>query len=176
MTKKQILAYCKTYKTKQAAVPADLQAWFDGLLMHRLPDWFFDIKCSYKGQVLRDDWKADKWIFKIQGKTFDYYTGLGLRYKDESEYHLESPYDTTCRTQLLGHIRKPSVYDLFYAICLDAIFGEDTFEGFCANCGYDEDSRRAYATWQTCQETAMQLKRLGVDYHALSNYLSDIGF
>jgi hypothetical protein len=172
MTKKQILAYCMKNKTKSAEVPADLQAWFDGLLMHRLPNWFFDIQISYEGQVTRDNWEADKWIFQLQGCAFDYYTGLGLRDKEETDYHLESPYDTTCGRG----IRKPSVYDLFYALCLDALLGDDTFEHFCANCGYDEDSRRAYATWQACQETAKQLERLGVDYHALSNYFSDIGF
>lgn len=39
---------------------------------------------------------------------------------------------------------KPKAYDVLANLYTQA----DTFEDFCGNCGYSEDSREAYATWK----------------------------
>jgi len=47
-----------------------------------------------------------------------------------------------------------------YCFLSDAIAGSETFTDFCSNCGYDEDSRKAYKTYQTCQKTYAKFERV----------------
>lgn len=47
--------------------------------------------------------------------------------------------------------RPESVLD---AVVSDALAGSESFSDFCDNFGYDEDSRKAYATWQQCARYA----------------------
>jgi hypothetical protein len=47
----------------------------------------------------------------------------------------------------------------------DAQAGEQTFEDFCAEFGYDPDSRKAEKTWQACRLVTKNMKRLlGKEY------------
>jgi hypothetical protein len=54
----------------------------------------------------------------------------------------------------------PSVEDVLGSLFLDARCAEDGFEAFCMDLGYDEDSRKDYATWEACKETAERLRFL----------------
>jgi len=52
----------------------------------------------------------------------------------------------------------------------DAISGQDDFEWFCDEFGYDTDSRAAYKTWRACKKSAEAAARLGLtdeDLYAL---------
>lgn len=56
--------------------------------------------------------------------------------------------------------------------CLDCLLsdaqsGEQDFEEFCSEFGYDTDSRSAEATWKACKKTATAMRRLlGADFEA----------
>jgi hypothetical protein len=64
----------------------------------------------------------------------------------------------------------PTAADVLWSLCSDARMGEETFEEFCSNLGYDTDSRRVYATWQACKRTAPKLRRfLGEDFPDFCN-------
>jgi hypothetical protein len=66
--------------------------------------------------------------------------------------------------------REPTAADVLYCLASDARCGEDTFEDFCGNLGYDLDSRKAEATWKTCQAMAPRLRRFLVDeYETVCN-------
>jgi len=39
----------------------------------------------------------------------------------------------------------------------DASVGGESFEDFCADLGYDTDSRKAHTTWEACRATVDQL-------------------
>lgn len=52
---------------------------------------------------------------------------------------------------------KPTAYDIL--ACLDT-YGGDSFEDFCANYGYDEDSRTAEKTYHAVQEQQNNLRKL----------------
>lgn len=52
---------------------------------------------------------------------------------------------------------KPKAYDVLAG--LDS-WHNDTFEDWCFNYGYDEDSREAYRTYQNCQELAEKLSKV----------------
>ena len=45
----------------------------------------------------------------------------------------------------------------------DAEAGAQSFEDFCADLGYDTDSRKAEKTWQACKVTAVGLSQLFSD-------------
>lgn len=53
-----------------------------------------------------------------------------------------------------------------HSLILDGQCGEDTFADFCANCGYDEDSRSALATYEACQKSGAAFRKLVGSHHA----------
>ena len=70
-----------------------------------------------------------------------------------------------------------SEYDIinaFYCFVSDAIAGEMTFEDFCSDFGYDNDSMTAYKTWKACKRSAAKLSRITTeDIYDLANDLSE---
>jgi len=62
---------------------------------------------------------------------------------------------------------EPTAEGCLECLLSDAQSGEQDFESFCGEFGYDQDSRKAEKTWQACQKTTAGLKRLlGDDYEA----------
>lgn len=52
------------------------------------------------------------------------------------------------------------VLGAFQCFVSDACCAESSFEDFCADFGYDTDSRRAYSTYCACKRSADKLHRL----------------
>lgn len=52
----------------------------------------------------------------------------------------------------------PTLADVFYSLMSDGDSGNETFEDFCLNCGYDTDSRTAEAMWRECVNTSIKLR------------------
>jgi hypothetical protein len=55
--------------------------------------------------------------------------------------------------------------DLLDCLSGDALIGEGTFEDYCSDIGADEDSRRAYQTWEACRDAAQRLQVLFGDHY-----------
>lgn len=55
----------------------------------------------------------------------------------------------------------PDVAGVMHSLLMDgaAWFDDESFEDWCSNYGYDEDSRTAEATFQACRETGRQVKK-----------------
>jgi hypothetical protein len=89
----------------------------------------------------RDDWhkSANDYRCQIeyQGRkfTFDYWHGSGITH---------DPRKADCLDSLLS----------------DAQAGEQTFEDFCGDFGYDTDSISHRRTWKACARTAANLRRV----------------
>lgn len=49
-----------------------------------------------------------------------------------------------------AYTEDPIREDVLHSILLDAMYGRESFESFCVELGYDEDSRKAYAMWEEC--------------------------
>ena len=47
---------------------------------------------------------------------------------------------------------KPSVERVLESLAMEAQSGAGDFKNFCDECGFDKDSRSAYATWEACVE------------------------
>jgi hypothetical protein len=62
--------------------------------------------------------------------------------------------------QGVGITGDPTAEGCLDCLLSDAQAGEQTFAEFCAEFGYDTDSRAAEATWRACRKTAVGMRRL----------------
>ena len=68
-----------------------------------------------------------------------------------------------------ANTREPSAADVLSCIISDATSGEDSFEDFCSNLGYDSDSRKAEATFKACKKMGPKVRKLlGDDFDAFA--------
>lgn len=97
-----------------------------------------------------NDWQetANKWLIKIAGQSFDYYTGSGIT-------------------------KSPDYDSVMACLVRDAEALNHTFENWANELGYDTDSRKAYATWEECCNNARKLIAAGIDLQAESERLQD---
>lgn len=64
-----------------------------------------------------------------------------------------------------ANTHEPDAGGVLDCLLSDAQAGEQTFEDFCSELGYDPDSRKAERTWKLCRAGAPKLRRLlGADY------------
>lgn len=53
----------------------------------------------------------------------------------------------------------PTAADVLNCLVSDVQYGEVSFEEFCSDLGYEEDSRKAYAVWEKCRKLAPRVRR-----------------
>lgn len=70
---------------------------------------------------------------------------------------------TTDYSMGAAHTGSPELADVLNCLMRDAECGAQSFEDFCADLGYDTDSRSAEKTWRACKVTAVGLARLFSD-------------
>ena len=59
---------------------------------------------------------------------------------------------------------------VIYSLCVDARAGEESFEDFCSDFGFDVDSRKAEQTWKLCRSLTPKVRRLlGKDFSLFAN-------
>jgi hypothetical protein len=59
-----------------------------------------------------------------------------------------------------GIKRAPGAADVLSCLILDIYSGEETFEDFCSELGFDPDSRTAEKTWKACSAMAPHVRAL----------------
>lgn len=128
---------------------------------------------------------SDAWLVIINGQHFDFYTGIGHR-----EINLASTWGTRwsgdvkflkqnrhkLRDEVLVQVSKPVKPELDSVLaCLirDAVGSAQTFDDWCANYGYDIDSRKALETYMACQEIATKLRLARVPLEKEAERLQD---
>lgn len=67
---------------------------------------------------------------------------------------------TTWYSQGSGIKDDPDATSLLDCLGMDAGLGENSFEDFCSELGYDEDSRKAHKQWLACHRSREALVRL----------------
>lgn len=137
----------------------------------------------YAGKFTDDNWNADLWRITFtanNGKTFstDFKTGLGHRIEqatfngfngNDKKYIAEIKSITGLEyvTHKTGEHGKrfemravvPTQASVLYCLLSDMQCSEYGFTDFCANLGYDEDSRKALECFLQCDKTGSELKR-----------------
>lgn len=81
----------------------------------------------------------------------------------------------------LAHVDKrgnplpPKHDEVLYCLLGDEGCAKDTFPDFCANFGYDVDSRKALETYLACQENGRKLRKaLGKEYDEVKKRIEGI--
>lgn len=106
------------------------------------------------GETKRDSWTCDEWRVSFQRVHLDsrlpvrdkaaletaYYTGTGHRAKPAKR----TSWDNAPRPVA------PTAGSVLYSLLLDASGADENFHDWCANYGYDTDSRKALATYEAC--------------------------
>jgi len=96
---------------------------------------------KFMGKVESKDWPHFLWDVKINGVSFAYKTGL-------------------------GHASAPQIDYVLNCLFSDANAGAMSFDDFCADFDYSNDSLKALDIYRACAATIGQLKAaLGKDYH-----------
>ena len=133
---------------------------------------------TYTGAQKREDWECDGWRFTMKNQSFEYFTGLGHREdvtagtkkRAALDFYSLTEKDKAGQTlygrrylQRVQELRKPQtppIAGLLYSIILDSTSAEQSFESWCAELGYDSDSRKALSTYMACQENSDKLRRV----------------
>lgn len=145
---KQATDFCERFGIKFRATeyPADMQtapAWVeDGNSgSHTYPHGL-----RYRVTLSRDG-KADL--------GFDFWASIADREAIERVRKANTYIDAEAKRKAAQ--AKPTAYDVLACISSD-IYCPDNFADFCDEYGYDEDSRKAYATWERCSKFAKELR------------------
>lgn len=111
-----------------------------------------------------DTWKETADYFRVTlnnrkngvGYCFDYFKGVGLRRKNKPV--------------------KPSVYEVLDSLCTDAESGGCSFNEFCDNYGYSNDSIEAFDIYRDCMEAHEKLNKIFSTEHlsVISEFISEL--
>lgn len=131
----------------------------------------FDV--FFTGEQTRDDWQCDGWKFNLKKgqrvESFEYFTGTGHRVlptvngrpmRPMSWDNVQSPRELARWKEKNVKPVIPPLAGLLYSLVMDGSAARQTFAEWCADLGYDTDSRKALATYEACQVGADKLSRI----------------
>lgn len=138
----------------------------------------------YTGPTERHGWKADSWVFSFKREgwpplEFEYSTGLGHRTPAPKPTDGgPPPRRNTLMWERLEAQRQPqvpAVAGVLNSLLLDFSSTEQPFEDWCADFGYDSDSRKGLDTYLECQQNGVKLRKLlaGTKSQELEKLLED---
>lgn len=148
----------------------------------------FDFKVNHLGLFVNDDlYIQDRYIVIIEGQDFEYSCGIGHRIekdrfqKDEFK-RVKNMNPKKDKTNLLHYIdilkscSKPktlNIDDILFCLILDAQSGTETFDEFCSNFGYNEDSIKHNEIYRACQKNGKKVKTFIKDLEQASELFQD---
>ena len=145
----------------------------------------------------KDFWLIrDKWVITLtrghKTRYFDFFTGTGLRKPriNVADWEaaramafakgLSRPVKTDENYGLVKEVIergsqavRPGLDEVLYCLVADSAACGQDFEDWCSELGYDEDSRKAYTTWEACRANGKKLRDLGVDLEDAREKFSD---
>lgn len=128
------------------------------------------VNIKYLGYRDDTEWPHYAWSVTIGSEQFDYRTGSGHGtpiFKKGSNFQRNLKPTQPC---LVDSGRKewvlvPRTDQVLDCLFLDSDAGSESFDSFCSNFGYSNDSLKALDTYRACMDTAARLKRaLGSEY------------
>jgi hypothetical protein len=151
----------------------------------QVSDFLVSIGCDYRsvyiGETKRkdwNDWPGDKWVCifgagnqncgKRAEQSFDYFMGLGLRV-DSVASKMARVTLKGCRTNSIAWQEQvikqmtpkvPSAAGVLQSLILDSSAASETFNSWCDNFGYSNDSMKAHKLYLECQESADKLRQV----------------
>lgn len=149
------------------------------------------IRAVYTGPVdLDTEFPRLTWDVRVRfndrSVTSQYSAGIGHAHKPPNSHPYSAPqnprYDWTTDRSIYGRDLRnrwlrdprcapiPDVADVLYCLCSDACCGESSFDDFCSELGYDNDSRKAEKVWNTCRDMCIKMRvLLGAEFDDFAN-------
>lgn len=123
-------------------------------------------------RVIRDeDHYSFRWNCNINGADFEFTCGSAhakvtvkpvvTGHKPERAIYVRGAWKTIEDAVKLAYIvpTPPTLADVLSCIIMDASAEGVSFEEWCADCGYDSDSRKALDTYLACQSNGRKLRK-----------------
>lgn len=148
----------------------------------------FDFTVNHLGLFVNDDlWVCDKYIVIINNQDFEYSTGIRHRieldrFKRDEFKRVMNMNPKKDKTNLLHYIDKIKtvskvkpldIDNVLYSLILDAQFSNETFDDFCDNLGYDNDSIKANETYRACQKNSKKVRTFITDLEQAGELFQD---
>ena len=148
----------------------------------------FDFVVNYLGLFLTDNLHLqDKYIVIIEGQDFEYSCGIGHRieldrFRKKAFQKIMNKNPQKNKANLLMYIdelkkvSKPkplNIDDILYSLILDSQFSNETFDDFCDNFGYNNDSIKANEIYRACQKNSKKVKTFITDIDKASELFQD---
>jgi hypothetical protein len=148
----------------------------------------FDFTFNHLGLFVTDELHlTDKYVVIIEGQDFEYSQGIGFRveldrFKKEAFQKLMNKNPQKTKSNLLFYaeeikkVSKPKpldIDDILYSLILDSQAGNETFDDFCDNFGYDNDSIKANDIYRACQKNAKKVRTFIKDIDQANELFQD---
>lgn len=116
---------------------------------------------SLVGPQVRDKWECDAWRFTLASKAHtyagDYYTGTGKRELSK----IGKVRNASAGRAVVPPAPVPPVAaDVLYSLLLNADAADMSFNAWCSDLGYDNDSIKALSTYQACCKEGEELRKV----------------
>lgn len=111
-----------------------------------------DIKYSVKFlcETNLNNWECYKWLTTVNGESFEYHTGLGHATKVYKDHYRRNKKPLNSIRVGNEFLHVPRLEDVLESLILDLECGEYSFNEFCDNLGYDNDSLKALDIYRAC--------------------------
>ena len=160
----------KTIETEKPAILelVDVRVitkWLD-LSDKKSPQIKFKLAVSCEGREMQVDYFGGILAFQDQKRpatVYDSQTGKRVLATRIVARPVRTLYDdgrNRDAVQALSTSAKIDPLGVLSSLVMDMDAGAETFADFCGEFGYDEDSRKAFAIWQTCQEHGGQFRKV----------------
>ena len=157
-----------TTTTKKELSPIEIQV--DEILKEKSTSCYAAHLGAFSKNKDGSKWDHDRWYVTFSGaqlqqregvefrpsfeESFEYSTGAGLRRVEKLQ-----KWQIAYRHEPKSFPVKPTAASVLYCLLSDAEALDMSFSDWCANFGYDEDSRKALAIYDSCCENAKKLRR-----------------
>ena len=150
----------------------------------------FDFTVNHLGLFVGDDLHlSDKYIVIIEGQDFEYSCGVGHRVakmelrscKDEfNRVYNKNPRKNKANLLMysdeLKAVSKPkplNIDNVLYSLILDSQAGSESFDDFCDNFGYDNDSIKANEIYRACRKNTKKVRTFLKDLEQAGELFQD---
>lgn len=119
------------------------------------------------------EWQCDEWVISFKGESFTFKTGLGHRLENKGKRVKPNPkaikdlmnvtglsYSTVRIVNGFVYAVIPTQASVLYCLLMDAQANDESFNNWCDNYGYDNDSMKAFKIYQSCCDTAEKLNKI----------------
>jgi hypothetical protein len=117
---------------------------------------------QFQGKIESKEWPCYQWLVTINGINFEYRTGLGHsspKFKGEYNRTSNRKPNRPCITLDAVWVHIPEIDEILHCLFSDAQYGSESFDDFCDNLGYSNDSLKALDSYRACMECSKKLRQ-----------------